>query len=109
MKKIYLLLIFIGIFSVFCTSELQAQSPLSKDEPQEKVQIFPNPTTSSIVYITSESGKSKTVSVFTALGKQILFKVMTTNVLDISSLTQGVYVFRVKIGDHSSVQKVIVN
>lgn len=108
MKKIYLLLLFTGVLSVCCTSELQAQSKPINDDIPEKVQIFPNPTTSSIVYITSKSGKSKTVSIFTALGEKILFKVMTTNELDISSLTQGVYVFRVKIGDQSSVQKVIV-
>ncbi len=111
MKKIYLLLIFIGILCFSFTLEVRAQQSSTytdtKDKEIEQVQIFPNPVNGNKLYITSQSGKSKQVSVHTALGERIFFKVLTTNELDISSLPPGVYILRIKIGEKRFTNKLI--
>jgi len=110
MKKIYSLLICIGILCCLSPFSLTAQQPPANtniNNEVEQIQIFPNPVNGNKLYITSKSGKSKQVSVITALGERIFFKVMTTNELDISSLPPGVYILRVKIGEKRFTNKLI--
>ncbi|WP_188112164.1 T9SS type A sorting domain-containing protein [Aquimarina sp. RZ0] len=107
MKKIYLSLLFIGVFGLLHPSEVKGQSDIK--DPIEGIDIYPNPVKGTKLYITSISGKSKTVTVFNVLGEKIMFKVMTTTELDISSLLSGVYILRVKIGEETFTKKVIIN
>ncbi|MDH7446009.1 T9SS type A sorting domain-containing protein [Aquimarina sp. 2201CG14-23] len=109
MKKIYLLLILIGVFVLSFSTGVQAQSSINepKQDLQEEVQVFPNPVSGDKLNITSKSGKSKTCRVFNVLGKTVLFKVITSTELDISSLPPGVYVLRIKIGDEAFMKKLI--
>lgn len=106
MKKIYLLLIFIGIF-VLSSTRVQAQSSI-EIKGQEEISVFPNPVTGNVLNITSKSGKSITCRVFNVLGKTVLFKVITTREqLDISALPPGVYVLKIKSGKETFSKKLI--
>ncbi|WP_299218860.1 T9SS type A sorting domain-containing protein [uncultured Aquimarina sp.] len=109
MKKIYLLLIFIGVFSLSFSTGVQAQSSFNTtdQEEEEEIRIFPNPISGDILNITSKSGKSITCRVFNVLGKTVLYKVITTEKLNIAALPQGVYVLRMKIGNVTNVQKLV--
>ncbi|WP_299259747.1 T9SS type A sorting domain-containing protein [uncultured Aquimarina sp.] len=107
MKKIYLLLIFIGFFSLFFSTGVQAQSSFNTADQEEKIQVFPNPVSGDILNITSKSGKSITCRVFNVLGKTVLYKVITTEKLNISALPPGVYVLRMKIGDFTTAKKLV--
>ncbi len=109
MKKIYLLLIFIGVFVFSFSTGVQAQTTFgSIDKKDPLVQIYPNPVSGDILNVTSKSGKSMTCRVFNVLGKTVLFKVITTEKqLDISSLPTGVYVLRIKVGKDITVKKLI--
>jgi len=113
MKKIYVLLMFIGVFSLCFSTEANAQSnsKLNNQEEQEKpvIQIFPNPASGDILTITSKSGKSMTCRVFNVLGEMVLLKVITTKELNISSLPTGIYILRIKIGDKAVTEKLIRN
>ncbi|GAA0712722.1 T9SS type A sorting domain-containing protein [Aquimarina litoralis] len=107
MKKIYLLLIFIGIFVLSSSTGVQAQSSIEIKD-QEEISIFPNPVTGDVLNITSKSGKSITCRVFNVLGKTVLFKVITTREqLDISALPPGVYVLKIKSGKEIFSKKLI--
>ncbi|WP_298548642.1 T9SS type A sorting domain-containing protein [uncultured Aquimarina sp.] len=107
MKKIYLLLIFIGVFSLSFSTGVQAQSSFNTTDQKEEIQIFPNPVSGDILNVTSKSGKSITCRVFNVLGKTVLYKVITTEKLNISALSPGVYVLRMKIGNITQVQKLV--
>lgn len=107
MKKIYLSLLFMGVLGLAYPSEMKGQSETKA--PIEGIDIYPNPVNGTKLYITSISGKSKTVTVYNVLGEKIMFKVMTTKELDISSLLSGVYILRVKIGEETFTKKVIIN
>ncbi|MFD2563211.1 T9SS type A sorting domain-containing protein [Aquimarina rubra] len=108
MKKIYLLLILIGVFVLSFSTGVQAQSSFNTIDQKEEVQVFPNPVSGDILNITSKSGKSMTCRVFNVLGKTVLFKVLTTQEqLNISALPPGVYVLRIKIGEEAFTKKLI--
>ncbi|WP_378179277.1 T9SS type A sorting domain-containing protein [Aquimarina sp. SS2-1] len=108
MKKIYLLLIFIGIISLSFSTGAQAQTTFSTIDQEEEIQVFPNPVSGNVLNITSKSGKSMTCRVFSVLGKTVLFKVITTQEqLDISALPPGVYVLRIKVGEKVFTKKLI--
>lgn len=107
MKKIYLQLILIGVFVLSFSTGVQAQSTFNTNDQEEEVQVFPNPVSGDILNITSKSGKSITCRVFNVLGKTVLFKVITTKELDISSLPPGVYVLRIKSGDTRVAKKLV--
>lgn len=107
MKKIYLLLIFIGVFSLYFSNGVQAQSSFSSNNQEEQIQVFPNPISGDILNVTSKSGKSITCRVFNVLGKTVLYKVITTEKLNISALPPGVYVLRMKIGDFTTAKKLV--
>ncbi|WP_299435062.1 T9SS type A sorting domain-containing protein [uncultured Aquimarina sp.] len=106
MKKIYLLLILIGVFVLSFSTGAKAQSTFDRNNEKE-FQVFPNPVSGNTLNITSKSGKSITCRVFNVLGKTVLFKVITTKELDISSLPTGVYVLRIKSGEHQTVRKLL--
>ncbi|MHA7056560.1 T9SS type A sorting domain-containing protein [Aquimarina sp. M1] len=108
MKKIYLLLIFIGVFCLSFPTGVQAQSSFNTIDQEEEVQVFPNPVSGDILNIRAKSGKSMTCRVFSVLGKTVLFKVITTQEqLDIAALPPGVYVLRIKVGEKAFTKKLI--
>ncbi len=111
MKKIYLLIIFIGVVCISFTPEIQAQADTVSRQPSkiEGLSIYPNPVNGDKLYIKSTKNLTKTVSIFTVLGQQILFKVLIGNELDISSLPPAVYVLRIKEGDKKATLKLVRN
>ena len=55
--------------------------------------VYPNPVTSGMFYINTDSNDLKSVSIFDVLGKQIL-KTRTSNAVNVSALTSGVYILK---------------
>ncbi len=109
MKKIYLLLTFIGILCFSITGVHAQANPTSKQDSAERVEIYPNPNSGNTLFIISESGKTTTVSLYNILGERVSFEVLTSKRLDISALPTGVYILRIKIGKHTSSRKFIRN
>lgn len=112
MKKIYLLLIFIGIVCFSFSTKIQAQVDTTKRLQPSKIEglsIYPNPSNGNILYITSTKDLTKTVRISTVLGQQILFKVLIGRELDITSLPQGVYVLQIKEGGQKATRKFVRN
>ncbi|WP_109302328.1 T9SS type A sorting domain-containing protein [Aquimarina sp. AU474] len=114
MKKIYLLLTFVGLICLSFTSGMQAQPntpPRQETKALQKIdglRVFPNPATGDILYITSDLQLTKTVKIFTVLGKQVLFKVLIGKELNISNLNPGVYVIKITEGNSQDTLKLII-
>ncbi len=113
MKKIYLLFIFIGLVCFSFTSGMQAQSNLFERQDSKRSQkidglrVFPNPATGDIVYITSTKQLTKTITIYTVLGKKVKFEVLFGKELDISDLNSGVYVIKITEGEKQATLKLI--
>jgi len=110
MKKnyFYIILVFI-MFSLSATAqESKGGSTARTQEPIEGLNIYPNPVTSDRIYITSKSAQNKDVEIFDVLGKRILQAALTGKELNVSALTPGVYIIKIKEGDATATRKLIV-
>ncbi|MGQ2982886.1 T9SS type A sorting domain-containing protein [Flavobacterium sp.] len=107
-KYFYITLLSFFLFSLGAAAQENKGFPASNKETIEGLNIYPNPATSDRIYITSKSAQSKEVEIFDVLGKKILQATLTGKELNITSLTPGVYIIKVKEGDASATRKLIV-
>ena len=70
--------------------------------------IYPNPTNTGFVNITTKANTAVNVTVFDVLGKQVLSKTLNNNILDITSLTTGVYILKLNQNGTSTTKRLIV-
>lgn len=114
MKKIYYLIICIGILFFSFTTDVSAQ--LDTTSPKSNVslsikglQVFPNPVSGDKISISSSANKTKTVTAYNVLGKKVFFKVLIGKELNISALGPGLYVLKIKEGDVEATVKLFRN
>ncbi|WP_054852539.1 T9SS type A sorting domain-containing protein [Olleya sp. ITB9] len=63
-------------------------------EVVDNFNIYPNPTNTGSVTITTKNNTTIAVTVFDVLGKQVLSQTIQNNSLDVSNLTTGVYILK---------------
>lgn len=79
------------------------------DQTANPFAIYPNPTNTGYVNITSKVSGPKNVSIFDVLGKQVLNTTLNIDRLNISALNSGVYILKIEQGNNSITKKLIVN
>jgi hypothetical protein len=109
MKKnyFYITLLFI-LFSLGATAQENKSTAAAGKEPIEGLNIYPNPASSDRIYITSKLAETKEVEIFDVLGKKVLQATLNGKELNISELTPGVYIIKIKEGDATATRKLIV-
>ena len=113
MKKKYFYTIF--LLTILFSFSLQAQENKSaiatkSQEPTiEGLAIYPNPVNSGKIYITTKSSLDKKVEIFNVLGKKVLETVITSKEVNVSNLSAGVYIIKIKEGEASATRKLIIN
>ncbi|MFD2561910.1 T9SS type A sorting domain-containing protein [Aquimarina rubra] len=80
----------------------------SFDEPSEDFTIFPNPTNTGFINITTKSNTAITVSVFDMLGKQVVSQILNNNILNISNLNAGIYIVKLDQNSASVTKKLVI-
>ncbi len=86
-----------------------AQGTLSSENFNiAKFSIFPNPTNTGFVTITSTSNEVMNVSVFDVLGKQVIESTVTNNQLNVSKLNAGVYILKLTQNNASTTKKLVI-
>jgi hypothetical protein len=110
MKKQYFYITLLLFFLLSLSAVAQEGKPASAGgkEPIEGLNIYPNPVSGGRIYVTSKSGQNKEVEIFDVLGKRILQVTLSSKELNISELTPGVYIIKVKEGDATATRKLIV-
>jgi hypothetical protein len=74
----------------------------------EGLSFYPNPVSNGKIYITSKSSLDKDIIIFDVLGKKVLQTTLNTKELNISSLSPGVYIIKIKEGEATATRKLIV-
>ncbi len=110
MKKYYyyMTVFLFTLFSLAATAQESKSGISAGKEPIEGLNIYPNPVSGGKLYITSKSGQSRDIEIFDVLGKRILAASISGKELNISDLTPGVYIIKVKEGEASETRKLIV-
>ncbi len=111
MKQQYILSFLLVCFLLF-SSGISAQGTTLPDYSQEKpisgLSIYPNPVTGSKVFITSDKNQAKEVEVYNVLGKLILRSKLSGKEFDVSELTPGIYILKIKEGNTQATRKLVV-
>jgi hypothetical protein len=113
MKKNYTFIIL--LFVVFSSFSAVAQdskynAATKTQEPTiEGLTIYPNPTSGGKIYISSKLSLDKKVEIFNVLGKKVLETVITSREVNVSQLTAGVYIIKIKEGEATATRKLIIN
>ncbi|MBF0693806.1 MAG: T9SS type A sorting domain-containing protein [Flavobacterium sp.] len=72
------------------------------------LQVYPNPVTNGNLFITSDSGANKTVSIYNVLGKEVVKANITTQPINVSSLTSGVYIVKITEEGKTATRKLVI-
>ncbi len=113
MKKNYtfilLLLLVLGSFSAHAQESKSTATSKTQEPIIEGLTIYPNPTSGGKIYISSKLSLDKKVEIFNVLGKKVLETVITSKEVNVSQLTAGVYIIKIKEGEATATRKLIIN
>lgn len=106
MKKIYFILFMGCCFMSFGQEEPHTVLPQANEINGFK--LYPNPTTSQVVYITTDGNGPLDVKVYDVFGELVLSDRVSTKMLDISRLSPGVYMVQVSENNSTINRKLVV-
>jgi len=111
MTKNYFYITLLALF--FCSlsasaQETKPQSKLQESTTIEGLSLYPNPVSNGKVYITTKNDLDKEIQIFDVLGKKVLQTVLSSRELNITTLTPGVYIIKIKEEEASTTRKLIV-
>lgn len=113
MKKNYtfIIVLLVALFSFSAQAQESKSSASSKTQEPiiEGLTIYPNPTNSGKIYISTKSSLDKKVEIFNVLGKKVLETIITSKEVNVSNLTAGVYIIKIKEGEATATRKLIIN
>ncbi|SDB64532.1 Por secretion system C-terminal sorting domain-containing protein [Flavobacteriaceae bacterium MAR_2010_188] len=105
---IYFLLVFLFSFAGYSQEQPGVSEKQTTKESIENLIIYPNPATQGKIYITSKLNKPKEVEIFDVLGKKIISTSLLNKTLDVSSLSPGVYILKIKEEAYSATRKLVI-
>ena len=83
------------------------QFNFKKDFEIADVKVYPNPANSKINI--SSQFKIDKIDLYDMLGKLILTNKSESNVIDVSAITNGMYLLKIYSGERSSTKKLVIN
>lgn len=97
----------------FCLFALDTSAQENRQQPNmqiEELSFYPNPVSNGKIYISSKSSLSKEIIIYDVLGKKVLQANLSINAkeVNVSSLSPGVYIIKIKEGEATATRKLIV-
>ncbi|AWI24778.1 T9SS type A sorting domain-containing protein [Flavobacterium pallidum] len=87
---------------------VSAQDNKTQPAVTEGLNFYPNPVSNGKIYITSKNSLEKDIAIFDVLGKKVFQQTTTSKEVNISTLSPGVYIIKIKEGDATATRKLIV-
>lgn len=111
MKKLYFhITLVLVLFFTLSTSAQEVKQSVKMQESTciEGLSLYPNPVSTGKVYITSKNDLDKEVQIFDVLGKKVLQTQLSARELNLSNLTPGVYIIKIKEEEATATRKLII-
>lgn len=107
----YILLLFFGL-GMGVTSGYAQTNSFTTSQPASgeivDLSIYPNPVSNGKIYITTKKNSGLNIEIYDVLGKKILSASIFGKELNISKLTAGIYILKIKEGTSSATRKLVV-
>ncbi len=107
MKKNYLYTTILFITLSF-SSFAQSGKLMSQDSSNDGLSFYPNPATSGKIFIASKSNIAKEVEIYDVLGKKVFQTFSSSKEINISNLSPGVYIIKIKENENTATRKLII-
>ena len=109
MKKLYFIpLLFLLLFTLNVTAQEVKQQSNIQESAIEGLSLYPNPVTNGRVYIATKNDTEKEIQIFDVLGKKVFQSQLNTKELNISSLSPGVYIIKIREEESTATRKLII-
>ncbi len=96
-------------YQIFPRYASDIADPLSvNDFNTNSFSLYPNPTNTGSVSISSTNSEAISVKVFDILGKQVKNVTLTNNTLNVSNLNTGVYIVKITQNNTSTTKKLVI-
>jgi hypothetical protein len=100
------------LFLLLIVSSANAQDVKQQSKIQESaiegLSLYPNPVTNGRVYIATKNDSEKEIQIFDVLGKKVFYTQLNTRELNISSLSPGVYIIKIREEESTATRKLII-
>ncbi|MBU2927842.1 T9SS type A sorting domain-containing protein [Winogradskyella psychrotolerans] len=100
---------FNGAYQIFPRYISDIAEPLSVNNYNANTfSLYPNPTNTGSVSISSTNSDAISVQVFDILGKQVKNQTLTNNTLNVANLKSGVYIVKITQNNASTTKKLVI-
>ena len=107
-KNYFYSIILLALFALTASAQDNIRQQTKSQEATDGLGFYPNPVSNGKIYITSKTTTNKEITIFDVLGKKVLQTSLSTRELNISSISPGVYIIKIKEGDASATRKLII-
>ena len=110
-KKYFFALLFISfLLTASASYGQQGTRTLNSSITQdiEGLTIYPNPVTNNKVFITSTLNDIKQIDIYDVLGKKVMSEMLIGKELNVSELSSGVYILKIRENKSSATRKLVV-
>lgn len=108
MKKHYFYTIILFILISFSTFAQVGKPMINQDSSIDGLSFYPNPATNGKIFIASKSNIAKEVEIYDVLGKKVFQITSSAKEINISSLSPGVYIIKIKENDNTATRKLLI-
>ena len=95
-------------FTAVAAQEIRQSTRLQESIAIEGLSLYPNPVSNGKVYITTKNDSEKEIQIFDVLGKKVLHTLLSSRELNITTLTPGVYIIKIREEEASATRKLII-
>lgn len=111
MKQYYLCTILLALFLWVSAPAVAQESTYGKSQTEHSIDglsIYPNPVTNGKVYITTDLNLEKEIEIYNVIGKPIHRTRLNSREMDVSSLSPGIYIFKITENGKKATRKLVI-
>lgn len=70
--------------------------------------VYPNPVTNGVLFVTSDNNDTKSVAIFDVLGKQVVKTTVNNQGINVANLNAGVYIVKITENGKTATRKLVI-
>lgn len=107
-KNYFYITLLFCLFSLNNFAQESKTNAKSQSSLIDDLSFYPNPVSNGKIYITSKYSGERDISIFDVLGKKVFQTTQNMKELNISSISSGVYIIKIREGEATLTRKLII-